>query len=131
MAGKTPGAPSPTFSANGTNAAKNTTATFSQAGTYTCQATLTDPAGLTATSGVTVTVNQTVSSVGVTPGYAALPNSVAQQFTATGTFSDVLKVFKALLKAGRYPRPTKRSRKRSRPSRVKSRSMSSVNRLYP
>src|SRR5207249_4155505 len=56
-----PGAPNPTFSANGSNAAKNSTATFSQAGTYTFQVTLTDPAGLTATSSVTVSVNQTLS----------------------------------------------------------------------
>src|SRR5205823_5936379 len=80
---KPAGAPNPAFSANGSNAAKNTTTTFFQAGAYAFRVTVTDPAGLTAISSVAVTVNQTVSGVGVTPGTATLPDSAAQQFTAT------------------------------------------------
>jgi fibronectin type 3 domain-containing protein len=78
------GASSPIFSANASNAAKNTMATFFQAGTYAFQVTLTNPVGLTAASSVIVTVNQTVSSVGVTPGSATLPDNATQQFTPTG-----------------------------------------------
>ena len=50
---RAPRAATPTFSANGSNAAKNTTATFSKAGSYTFQVTITDAGGLTATSSVT------------------------------------------------------------------------------
>jgi hypothetical protein len=77
------GARTPTFSANGTNAAQNTTATFYQAGIYTFQATLIDPSGQAATSDVTVTVNQTLTSVAVTPGSVGVANGGSVQFTAT------------------------------------------------
>ncbi len=78
-----PGAPAPTLSANGTNAAQNSTATFHDAGSYTFQVTLADPAGLTAASSVTVTVNQTLTSLTVTPGTVALADGTSQQFSAT------------------------------------------------
>jgi subtilase family serine protease len=77
------GAPAPTFSLNGTNAAQNTTATFYQAGSYTFRVTLADPAGLTATSSVTVTVSQTLTSITLTPGTATVADGASQQFTAT------------------------------------------------
>jgi hypothetical protein len=77
------GVPTPTFSANGTNAAQNTTATFHQAGNYTFRVTLTDPAGLTATSSVAVSVNQTLASISVTPGTAAISDTGTQGFLAT------------------------------------------------
>jgi subtilase family serine protease len=77
------GAPVPTFSVNGTNAAKNTTATFYAAGNYTFNVTITDSGGLTVTSSTTVTVQQKVTSVGVTPGSATLATNGAQQFQAT------------------------------------------------
>ena len=53
------GAPTPTFSPNGTNSAKNTTASFYQSGTYTFTATITDSGGLSTTSAVNVTVTLT------------------------------------------------------------------------
>jgi hypothetical protein len=77
------GAPSPTFSANSSNAAKNTTATFFQAGTYTFQVTITDPAGLTALSSVTVIVSDTMSKISVAPGNVTLGDATTQQFTAS------------------------------------------------
>ena len=76
------GAPVPTFSANGTNAAKNTTVSFYQSGNYTFQVTITDPSGLTVTSSASVTVNQTLTGVTVTPGNATLSNGATQQFRA-------------------------------------------------
>jgi hypothetical protein len=77
-----PGAPAPTFSVNGTNAAKGTTATFAAAGNYTFQVTITDSAGLTATSLVNVTVNQTPTSIAVVPPAATVPDGGTQQFVA-------------------------------------------------
>ncbi len=77
------GAPAPTFSANGTNAAQNTIATFYRAGTYTFRVTLRDAAGLTATSGISVTVNPTLTSITLTPGSAALTAGRSQQFSVT------------------------------------------------
>jgi hypothetical protein len=77
------GAKTPSFSANGTNAAQNDTATFYLAGSYTFQVTVKDGAGLTATSSVTVVVNQTFTSVGVAPSTASVPEGKSQQFTAT------------------------------------------------
>src|SRR5262249_22931852 len=47
-----PSGTTPTFSANGTNAAKNSTVTFNQAGSYTFQVTIKDGGGLTVTSSV-------------------------------------------------------------------------------
>jgi hypothetical protein len=77
------GAPAPSFSANGTNAAKNSTATFYRAGSYTFQAVITDPSGLTCTSSVSVTVNQTLTSIAVSPPSATLLDGATQQFSAT------------------------------------------------
>ena len=76
------GAPIPTFSANGTNAAKNTTVTFGAIGTYILSATITDTAGATLTSDVTVTVNPTLTSVAVTPTSVGSHNTV--QLVANG-----------------------------------------------
>jgi hypothetical protein len=77
------GAPAPTFSANGTNAAHSTTAAFFQAGSYTFQVTLLDPNGLTATSSMTVTVDQILTSISVAPGTVTVPDSATQQFAPT------------------------------------------------
>jgi hypothetical protein len=77
------GASSPTFSANGTNAAKSTLATFSAAGTYTFKVTIADTAGLTTTSTVQVVVSQTLASVSVTPSTTSVVLNGQQQFTAT------------------------------------------------
>jgi hypothetical protein len=78
------GAGTPTFSANGTNAAKETTATFSAAGTYAFQVTITDPDDLSATDSVSVTVTQTITSIAVSPAAVTLDTGATQQFTATG-----------------------------------------------
>jgi hypothetical protein len=83
VTGAPAGAPTPTFSVNGTNAAQNTTANFHQAGNYTFRVTLTDPAGLTATSSVAVAVNQTLTSINVIPGAATVSDTGTQAFLAT------------------------------------------------
>ncbi|OAI50291.1 hypothetical protein AYO44_05755 [Planctomycetaceae bacterium SCGC AG-212-F19] len=80
-----PSGATPTFSANGTNAAKNSTVTFNKAGTYTFQVTIRDAGGLTATSSTNVTVNQTLTGIGVSPANVTLNNGATQQFTATAT----------------------------------------------
>ena len=77
------GATTPTFSANGTNAAKNDTATFFQAGSYTFTVTITNPAGLTITSSVNVTVNATPTVIMIAPTAVTLAQGATQQFTAT------------------------------------------------
>ena len=77
------GAPAPTFSVNGSNAAKTTTATFYAAGSYTFTATITDSGGLSVASSVNVTVNQTFTSILVTPGSASLRGGQTQQFAAS------------------------------------------------
>ena len=53
---KPAGAPDPTFSVNGTNAAKNSVATFSESGQYMLTVTITNQAGLSITSSVIVIV---------------------------------------------------------------------------
>jgi len=73
---------SPSFSANGTNAARNTVVAFDRAGAYTFTVTITDSGGLTVTSSVNVTVNQTFTSVLVSPSNVTLPNRGKQQFSA-------------------------------------------------
>lgn len=78
------GVPTPSFSANGTNAAKNITATFHHAGAYTLTVTITDSSGLAVQSSVNVTVNQTLNSVTVSPAVANLTTGQTQQITATG-----------------------------------------------
>ncbi len=78
------GAPAPTFSANGTNAAQDTTVTFDEAGTYTLAAKITAAAGLSVTSGVKVVVKQTLSKISVTPGSVSLHAGAKQQFATVG-----------------------------------------------
>ncbi|HEY7310298.1 MAG TPA: hypothetical protein VH643_13120 [Gemmataceae bacterium] len=78
------GAPLPTYSVNGTNAAQNTTVAFYRAGTYILRATITDAHGKTVSSDVTVTVQQTLTSIAVTPAHPSVADSGTQQFTATG-----------------------------------------------
>jgi hypothetical protein len=77
------GAPTPTYSGNGTNAAKNTSATFYQAGNYTFQVTIRDAFGLSTTSSVSLVVNQTFTSIRVSPATCTVLESNSQQFTAT------------------------------------------------
>jgi len=76
------GAPAPSFSLNGSNAAKNTTVKFGQAGTYLLQATITDAGGLSATSSVSVTVDQTLTSIAVSPANSSLDAGATEQFSA-------------------------------------------------
>ncbi|QEH31571.1 IPT/TIG domain protein [Aquisphaera giovannonii] len=78
-----PSGGSPTFSANGTNAARNAVVTFHRAGAYTFRVTATDAGGLTATSTVNVTVNQTLTSVVVSPSTASVADGARQQFAAS------------------------------------------------
>jgi fibronectin-binding autotransporter adhesin len=80
---KPSGAATPTFSANGTDAAQNTTATFNKAGSYTFLATITDDDGVSTTSSVTVTVNQTLTSIAVSPTSVSLDLLQTEQFSAT------------------------------------------------
>ena len=79
------GAPIPTFSINGTNAAKNTVATFSKAGVYTLAITQTirNASGLSTTSLVNVTVNATPTSITITPVNVVVLTGNQQSFTAT------------------------------------------------
>jgi len=77
------GAATPSFSANGTNAAQNTTATFYAAGAYTFEATITNASGLSIKSDVNVTVNQTLSRLAVTPGTSSVTAGGTVQLTAT------------------------------------------------
>jgi hypothetical protein len=77
------GAPTPTFSANSTNAAKQTSVTFHQAGTYTFGVTITDPTSMSITSNVTVTVAQTLTAITVTPPSTTVAAAATQSFTAT------------------------------------------------
>jgi hypothetical protein len=77
------GLATPTFSANGSNAAQDSTATFSQAGTYLFTVTIADLEGLTVTSSVRVTVNQTLTTITMSPSQASLYLGTTQQFSAT------------------------------------------------
>jgi len=78
------GAPAPTFSINGNNAAKNTVVTFGKAGTYTFTARISDAGGLSVSSSVTVLVNQTFTSIRVSPASVTLATGAIQQFAALG-----------------------------------------------
>ncbi|HTV48114.1 MAG TPA: hypothetical protein VMG59_06685 [Phycisphaerae bacterium] len=86
------GSTTPTFSANGTDAAKNTTATFFQAGIYTFLATITDSEGESTTSSVNVTVEQTLKSISVSPSIPSAGYDSIIQFSATALdqFGDAL-----------------------------------------
>ncbi len=77
------GAVTPTFSANGTNAAKTTVATFFKAGTYVFRATIADAGGLTVTSDVTVSVVKKLTSLRVSPAIATVLVNQSIQFKAT------------------------------------------------
>jgi hypothetical protein len=77
------GAPTPTFSDNGTNDAKNDVATFYQAGTYTFTVTITNAAGYSTTSSVDVVVNQALSGFDLMPASAVISEGGSQQFSAT------------------------------------------------
>jgi hypothetical protein len=77
------GAPLPTYSINGSNAAQNTQVTFYKAGTYVLQATITDSTGKMVSSDVTVYVKQTLTSIAITPGNPIVADGGTQQFTAT------------------------------------------------
>jgi subtilase family serine protease len=72
------GAPLPTYSLNGTNAAQNTQVTFYKAGTYVLRVTLENPTGKMVNSDITVTVEQTPTR-GVTPGVAGTGTMTAVQ----------------------------------------------------
>jgi hypothetical protein len=78
------GAPAPTFSVNGTNAAQNTSVTFAAAGTYVLTATVSDPSGLSVTSSVTVVVSSTLSRITLSPAAATLAPGATQQLAAAG-----------------------------------------------
>ncbi|OAI45958.1 hypothetical protein AYO44_12210 [Planctomycetaceae bacterium SCGC AG-212-F19] len=78
-----PSGATPSFSANGTNAAKNSTVTFNKAGSYTFQVTIKDGGGLTVASSVNVTVNQTLTSIAVSPSTVSLADGATQSFSAT------------------------------------------------
>jgi hypothetical protein len=67
-----PSGASPSFSANGTNAAKNIVVTFNRAGSYSFRVTITDAGGLSVTSDVSVPVSQTFTSIVVTPATVTL-----------------------------------------------------------
>jgi hypothetical protein len=75
------GAPLPTYSVNGTNAAQNTTATFYKAGTYILRVTIQDPRGKTISSDVTVRAQQSLTSVAVTPSSPKVADGGTLQFS--------------------------------------------------
>ena len=79
------GAPTPTFSVNGSNTAKTTIVTFGAASSddYVFTVTIADPAGRTATDTVSVTVDQTATTIQLSPLSASLTAGGTQQFTAT------------------------------------------------
>jgi hypothetical protein len=77
------GAPAPTFSSNGTNAAKTTTVRFAQAGAYTFTVTVADMNGLTVSSAVTVQVSQSLTTLAVSPASAIVNAGATQMFTTT------------------------------------------------
>jgi hypothetical protein len=82
-ASSAPAGATPTFSANGTNAAKNSTVTFNKTGSYTFQVTIRDAGGLTATSSISVTVSQALTSIAVSPATATALDGATQQFAAS------------------------------------------------
>src|SRR5262249_38839438 len=79
------GAPSPTFGANGTNAAKTVGVTFHEAGNYPFMVRITTPGGLSVSSAVSLSVNQTVTSINLSPGTAALNSTATAQFLAVAS----------------------------------------------
>lgn len=79
---KPTGAGTPSFSANGTNAASTTVATFTAAGAYTFQVTISD-GSLSTSSSVNVLVSQTLTSISLSPATATVTTGTTRQFTAT------------------------------------------------
>lgn len=77
------GANTPTFSANGTNAAKSSIATFSAPGSYQFTVTIADSAGLSITSSISVTVNSTPTTITLAPSPAWVGTSDSVQLSAT------------------------------------------------
>ncbi len=69
------GAPSPSFSANGTNASKLVSVGIAQAGLYTFRVAIADPAGLVTTSDVTIAVALPVPSIAIAPFFSAAPQA--------------------------------------------------------
>jgi hypothetical protein len=77
------GAPLPTYSLNGTNAAQNTQVTFYKAGTYVLRVTIENPTGKMVSSDISVTVEQTPTSVAITPSNPEVADGGTLQFQAT------------------------------------------------
>ena len=78
------GAPLPTFSPNGTNAAKNLTATFGALGTYYFTVTITDAGGQSVASGVSVTVSPALASILVSAAEPTILCFSKEQIAAGG-----------------------------------------------
>ncbi|MFO0955989.1 MAG: PKD domain-containing protein [Isosphaeraceae bacterium] len=76
------GAPMPTFSINGNNAAKSSVVTFARAGSYTFALSAADPQGLQATSTVQVIVSATATSLSISPSTVTLVVGQSQGFAA-------------------------------------------------
>ena len=79
------GAPSPTFSANGTNAAKTAVVTFGMAGSYTFQLTISNGTASTTSNIVATAVSQTLTNIAISPAAAIVLPGATQQFTADET----------------------------------------------
>ena len=77
------GAPAPTYSVNGTNAAKNDVVSFAKSGVYTLTVTATNPLGYSVSSSVTVLVVQTLATLRMTPTTVSLTAGGQQQFTTS------------------------------------------------
>ncbi len=77
------GAPLPTYSIDGSNAAQNTQVTFYKSGSYVLRATIEDPTGKMVSSDVTVTVKPTLTSIVITPSNPNVADGETEQFRAT------------------------------------------------
>jgi hypothetical protein len=69
------GAPTPSFSANGTNATKLVSVGIAQAGTYTFRVTIAAPDGQVVTSDVTINVALPVPSIAIAPFFSMIPQA--------------------------------------------------------
>jgi plastocyanin/regulation of enolase protein 1 (concanavalin A-like superfamily) len=78
--GKPVGAPDPTFTSNGTNAAKSSTVNFSRAGSYTLQVAISDGT-LTTIAQLPVIVDQTLTSLSVSPSSTTVSQNRQAQFS--------------------------------------------------
>ncbi|MBN2579840.1 MAG: fibronectin type III domain-containing protein, partial [Pirellulales bacterium] len=83
---KPTGAPNPTYSRNGTNAAQSTTVTFGLSGNYTFRVTMTDTGGLSVTSTVPVTVNDNIPAPWQSQDVGAVAAAGSAGYSA-GTFT--------------------------------------------